>query len=405
MSLNAEIADLLFSVPKCKQEPESNEVVAADIQEFPTWAMTGLAGSFATLYSEYLESCREFFFFSFLTTLGGLILDRVKLHTEIKVQPRLYTVLIGESGDDRKSTAADKTIEFFRESLTDGFNVCYGVSSAEGLQSRFSKCQPRSLLLFFDEFKAFIGKCKLDGSILLPCVNTLFESNRYESHTKGSSIILDGVYLSIIAATTRATFESMWTSTFTDIGFNNRLLLVPGTTKRRFAIPRPIPTVHKEVIKKALGKLLLEIGNCHRMDIEEDGRRLFESWYLDLEQSIHAKRIDTLALRLMLLLTINEGKKSVDLDIVRKAIALANWQLEIRKILDPIDADSSAAKMEEKLRRTLRRGPSSIRDLKQLCNANRTGLWIFDTALKNLQRAGEVTYDSKNKLWIPQQKV
>ena len=370
-----------------------------DSQAFPYWVMSGVADEFSDLYSKVLEPPQEFFYFSFLTCLGNLLADKLKLKSEIEPQPRLYTVLIGESADDRKSTAANKTISFFRETLTEDFNVCYGVGSAEGLQKRLKDAEPSKLLLFLDEFKQFVSKCKIDSSVLLPCVNTLFESNRYESQTKTTSINLEESYLSILACTTKATFDSMWSSTFTDIGFNNRLWLVPGSGKRKFAIPKQIPISSKNKIKKLLGETCGLIGEMLQMDIVDDAESLHQKWYENIKSSVHAKRIDTYAMRLMPLLAINDKKTTVDKKTVEKVIALANWQLKVRNELDPVDADNTVAKIEEKIRRQLRKKSMKTSELKQYTNARKAGLWFFDAALKNLIKAGEISFDSKTKYY------
>ena len=39
-------------------------------------------------------------------------------------------------------------------------------------------------------------------------------------------------------------------------------------------------------------------------------------------------------------------------------------------------------------------------ELKQKTGANRAGLWIYESALKNLQRAKEIRWDTKSKQWI-----
>jgi hypothetical protein len=378
---------------------ERKAATPAQSLTFPSWVMAGVAGDFAHLYAQYLESPPEFFYFSFLTCLGSFLADRITLASEIRPQPRLYTVLIGESADDRKSTAADKTISFFKETFAEGFNTCFGVGSAEGLQVRLTELEPSRLLLFFDEFKSFIGKCRIDASILLPCVNTLFESNRYESRTKTTSISLNDSYLSLLGCTTKQTFESMWTSAFVDIGFNNRLFLVPGSGERKFAMPRQIPRGLRDEVKMKLAQAVMLVGDHREFEITDEARAMFEKWYLGLEQSIHTKRIDTMALRLMLLLAANEGKDVVDAEIVKKAIVLADWQLEVRKELDPIDADNAVAKMEEKIRRQLRKAPLSTRDLKRGVHANRAGTWTYDNAIKNLQKSREVAWDKKTQTW------
>lgn len=361
--------------------------------------MDGLAGEFAAMYARSLEVPKPFFYFAFLTCLGSILADRVTLSTEILPQPRLYTVLLGESADDRKSTAINKVTEFFKDTIAD-FSTCFGVGSAEGLQKRLDGS--RSVLLCFDEFKHFVSKCKIESSVLLPCVNTLFESNRYESRTSKTDIKLENAYLSLLAASTVQTYERTWDASFTDIGFNNRLFLVPGTAERRFSFPSKIPAKEKTKLMGYLGKVLRSLGDgaTVELDVTPSARMLYQDWYMGLERSVHAKRLDTYALRLMILLAVNELRQEIPEDIVRKATALCDWQLAVRKLHDPIDADNKIAATEEKIRRLLRIDPRTDRDLKRGIHVERFGLWFYDTAIGNLQKAKEIKRDKVSQKWV-----
>ncbi|UCF01628.1 MAG: hypothetical protein JSV14_14870 [Deltaproteobacteria bacterium] len=150
-----------------------------DSLEFPNWIIAGAAGDFANLYASYLEPPIHFFYTAFLTCLGSVLAKTLTLASELQPQPRMYVIFLGESADDRKSTAIVKTVDFFKIAVSE-FAVCWGVGSAEGLQKRLK--QDGKLLLCFDEFKSFVGKCQAQGSVLLPCVNTLFELNHYENN-------------------------------------------------------------------------------------------------------------------------------------------------------------------------------------------------------------------------------
>jgi hypothetical protein len=349
--------------------------------------MGGVAGEFAKIYSEHLESPPEFFYMSFLTCLGSLIADSAGILSEVRQEPRLYLLLLGESADDRKSTSLMKTIGFFKEAIQD-FGVCYGVGSAEGLQKR--QHENPKLLLCLDEFKQFVSKCKIESSVLLPCVTTLFESNRYESATKKGSIAIENGRLSILAASTLQTYETIWDTQFTDIGFNNRLFIVPGKGERKHSFPDPIPDYQKIGLKNHLKDILQSLGPRAYLDIASDARAVYHDWYMNQKRSIHSKRLEVYAMRLMILLAVNAGKSEIDLDTVEKALALVNWQHEVRQIFDPIDADNEIARMEEKMRRQLKKGRKTERELRNSTNAQRKGLWLFRTALENLQDAGEV---------------
>jgi hypothetical protein len=387
---DGEIVQIVRSV-RATHERKNRE---ASPLAFPE-VITGLAGDFAQLYSRYLEVPAHFFFMGFLTCLGSVLADRLTLASEVAPQPRLFTLLLGESADDRKSTAISKVTDFFREAAPEAFHLCLGVGSAEGLQEFMRK--NGKLLLCFDEFKSFVSKCKIDGSVLLPCVNTLFESNRYESRTKTTDIKLERAFLSLLAASTIRTYENTWSTQFIDIGFNNRLFLVPGGAEKKFSYPLEIPEREKDPLKLRLMELHRHVGGGLKLNMSAEALALYHGWYMNLERSPHAKRLDTYAMRLMSLLSVNDLKREVDEETARKAIALADWQLEVRRLYDPIDAENTIAKMEQKIRRCLRDGPQKEWKLKKAVHYERDGLWAYNTAKTNLERAGELVYDNREE--------
>ena len=374
-----------------EKTPPQPEGVGID---FPEWTMSGVAGDFANLYSSYLEPPIYFFYMAFLACLGSVLSDRLTLASELQPQPRMYVIFLGESADDRKSTAIVKTVDFFKIAVSD-FPVCWGVGSAEGLQKRLQK--DSKLLLCFDEFKSFVGKCQAQGSVLLPCVNTLFELNHYENHTKNSEVIIDDAFLTILAASTAATYENTWTRQFSDIGFNNRVWLVPGTGEKKYSIPKEIPAKHKLAVIQKVGAVMGHVGGSLKLAITDDALRIFDDWYMNLKSSIHNKRLDTYALRLMALAAVNELKTEVDAEIVNKILALCDWQFSARLLHDPIDADNAVAIQEEKIRRVLT-SKGTLRDweLRQYCNVKQKGLWSYQAAKKNLRFAGELQEKNKN---------
>src|SRR4029434_6783416 len=106
-------------------------------------------------YTQYLESPMAFFYFVFLTYFGALIAKKVTLETELRPEPRLYTVVIGESADTRKSTAL-RAVDIFFQSLGSPWApaVLFGVGSAEGLAAELK--DHSELILHYDEFKSFV---------------------------------------------------------------------------------------------------------------------------------------------------------------------------------------------------------------------------------------------------------
>jgi hypothetical protein len=278
-----------------------------------------------------------------------------------------------------------------------------GVGSAEGLAKAFAADKPR-VILILDELKALVQKCKIDGSVLLPCINTLFEENRFHSLTKNHDIKIDNAQFCLLAASTLDTYANMFTGQFLDIGFLNRLFIVIGSAERRFSIPRPIP----EDIKASLrGDLLAVLGHVENLTaagpyafpLTVQARAIFDTWYFGQERSVFTKRLDTYGHRLMPLLAVNELKSEIDAGTAQKVVALLTYQLEARRQADPIDADNAVARLEERIRRLLGPAPLGKRELERRGHKTRVGSWTWDVALRGMIKGGEVVFDQKTNLY------
>jgi hypothetical protein len=373
-----------------------------DQLNFPYRVMTGAAGYFANVYGTVMEAPEHSIFMAYLTCLGAYFAPFLTVKSELRTQPRLYTVIVGESAWDRKSTLLNKVIFKFKKAYPD-FNTCHGIGSAEGLQ-RVLKIEESNApiiervgtLLVFDELKTFVSKCKIDNSVLLPIVNTLFEINLYETHTKNRDVLIENAYLSLLAATTKETYERIYSAAFIDIGFPNRIFLVPGHAERKFSIPQRISEEDEKIMHSYLIDLRNFVGSGIEFDFTQEAMNIYHDWYMSAENSVHSKRLETYSLRLMQLLTLNEKRRTIDTEIIQNAIALCDWQLEVRKIYDPIDADSKIAQMEQKIIRYLKKGPQGDRQLKINTNAYRAGLWFYKTAIGNLREAKEITWEKSS---------
>jgi len=364
---------------------------------------SGWAGEFSKVYSEHTEAPRSFYFMAALTCLGILLSGRVTLASAVSPQPRLFTLILGESADDRKSTAIKLTVDFFQEAIED-FPVCHGVGSAEGMAQKFKE-KGSKLLLVHDEFRSFVSKSKIEGSILLSTTNTLFESNCYQSATKKHSISLGDVHLAILGASTVETYANMFDPVFLDIGFLNRLFVVKDHGSRRFHIPPKIGEEKKKALARGLGALLKAVkeaseGGALEIGIIPEAEAIFKDWYMNLPKTQTAKRLDTYGLRLLPLLAINNDKMRIDCETVQRVITLLDYELQVRAETDPIDADSKIAVMEERIRRVLKKGSKGSRDLRKAVHYERGGLFVFNVALKNLTQAKDVRFDRKAEVYV-----
>lgn len=360
----------------------------------------GVADEFADAYSEISEAPRQFYLMAYLTCLGSTLSIDIKIKTLLKVSPRLYVVFLGVSGRGRKSTPIDISCDFFKNLLPDDFNLMHHANSGEGLGVFLEK--HNCTLLTYDEFLGFVSKASQKGNTLLGTVTSLFEKNQYQTATKDKQLVIENANLSILSACTMDTWERCWSADFTAIGLENRLFIVPGKMDKLVAIP---PDLDISKWKKLRQKTLSAIQTARKMkeyDFSLQAKTRYENWYLNEldHHSLHSVRLETYAMRLMLLLCACREEFQINESVVEDSIKLVNWQHEIRQLYDPLDADNEMAKAEERIRRVLSTGSKTPRELQQKTNASRTGLWIWKNALENLQKNEEVILNPKTKKYM-----
>jgi hypothetical protein len=361
---------------------------------FPREAITGSLGDFARVMADGTEVPEEFYFAAALTFFGSTCANRLTLNAQLKGEPRLFTVLLGESADVKKSTAFRTTADFFH-SVWDGLPaalpkpaLCYGVGSAEGLANSLQK-NPAGVVLCYDELQALIAKSKIDSSTLLPMVASLFEQTKYENATKSQTLKVDDARLSLIGCCTTDTYANMWTKDAIAIGLPNRLFVVWADRKKRVSWPEPRDPSKVETIRK---RIIVQLGRLPmNLDMTSEAKNLWQHWYDHLPSSVHTKRLDTMGFRLLGLIALTTDKDIIDVPTVDLVISILDYELTVRTLTDPIDADGTIAQLEGAIRRQLKTHKSlTERDLRNKTSADKKGIWAFKAAITNLVSAKDI---------------
>lgn len=376
---------------------------------FPPDGYVGVAAEFADLYAQHYEPPKEFFYLDMLALIGAALSGRVRVDIGLPCQPRLYLCKIAPSAWCRKSTSTRWAEEVLRKAIggSDIPEVVRGVGSAEGLGTALAPATRRVVLLF-DELRRFEAKASIQGSALLPMVNQMFESNRYQNLTKGQDLKIEDGHLAFISNSTEQTWQELHGgSEFKDIGFLNRMFLVAGNTEKRMPRPTGPSAAQQQKIISNLTGLFAALpalngdGSASQervLQFTAQAEPLWDEWYSGLEQSSETARLDTIGIRLLSLLAFTSGKGSIDEDVVRTALAILEYQRQMRMVCAPIVADNPSARMEETIRRALaKNGPLSERDLRRHTSADRKGIEIFARALQQLERAEEIRRKVDNK--------
>lgn len=350
---------------------------------FPRSAMIGSLGELAVELGRDSEVPEEFLFADALAVAGAIMSGRFALDLGLESDTRLFLVTVGESADTKKTTAQTKVLKVFKRLGLPEWNTCYGVGSAEGLAK--SLAHNGRVVLAIDELKQLLQKTQIRGSVLLPMITSLYERTDYENQTKDSAISLEDARLVLMANSTLDTFESLWDHEALAIGLVNRLFLVTNAGKARVAWPR---SPAKGILDSIEARIYAQLSNPPSVPyrITAEAEAVWGQWYEALPKDEFAKRLDGLGFRLMPILTATTDKPIVDVEIVQAVTAILDYELEVRKVLHPIDADTAIAKLEQKIVRQVESGMNlyTRRELARAVHADRSGYWRFRVALDNM---------------------
>lgn len=353
----------------------------------------------------------EFYFACGLTIIGSIVATSLKhLQLRFNAEPRLYTIILGESGKVKKSTAMKDMIGFFESiQLPTGLTpprMSYGVGSAEGLVRAITDSRDGRLLLLLDELKQLVDKCNIQGSTLLAAVTSLFESTRWQNDIKNAkhSGSCDNAHLSFIGCCTKDTYKNLWSSNAIGIGLTNRLFVVLAEAGEGTAYPKKHDAQNTERLNHLRERIVGQLARIPRdgLDITPEADVLWDKWFHTERVGIHATRLDVIGFRLMSLIALTTDKTAIDAETVEVVCKILDYEYNVRRITDPIDADDKIAKLEEAIRRHLQtHRKMTRRELRNATNANRQGVWAFETALKNLETVKDIrAVGPKHYEWI-----
>jgi hypothetical protein len=403
--------------------------VSKSLAQYPLWAWNG------TLYEEFAELCgkgnhipHEFSIEAIKTVIGAICGHRIQPYGFNDQQPsRFYTILVGPGGGG-KSSAAKWAINLFigtglmYELAQTGAYVNVGCAkgafaSASGMQKNGFAKHSR-ILQVYDEITSVIEKFSITGSggSFLDANNEMFEYTptvpcMVTKESKDSNLPAHEVHNSILGCTTPLRWQNAFKKTNTDSsGFFQRLNIIANPNKKRVA--ELLTPDFNDIRERFLRKIQALEFQKAVMYKNEEATALLESWYKSKAEEWEGLTEDITG-RIQVLVQRNachlawlmsgddvvpdaeKAKEPIkvfcDEDIMRRAIAIAEYEVKVRQLHKPIEADNPYALIENAIERFFLENegqPVSRRKLYRLLHANRHGSQIFDKCVSNLIQEG-----------------
>jgi hypothetical protein len=366
---------------------------------FPTVIIQGVAKDFVNLYSPIRETPEAFLWLSFVTYFGNAMSPYVRLDCASS-EPRFYSVVIGKSGRTRKSAGNNVARDLFRQVGAKDQKVVEGFGSAEGMLVMLGEAtSPKPAIFHLDEMNILASKTDITGSVGIAGLHKLFEDHDYDHPLAHGNYTVRNAYLSLIGASTLEDFTKTWSAKHKDTGFFSRLLVVAADTDKR--IHRPVdPDAAKlaSLVREVKGLVLSVIASPKVFKMDQDADEAWKKFYDAFGDGPEWNRIDTYGFRLMVVQAVLRHEGTVTRDNVQQVIDFLQYEVAVREAVSPVIAENSAAQMEELIRRHLAEGQTMRkRDLARKTNYQRLGIEIFERAITNMTKNGEIICKMEGK--------
>jgi len=228
----------VLGVPVDVEEEEESESISCP--KFPEAAWSGLFGQWRDIVAPCTEAAFEYLWAAFLLTTGLALGRNVWIENPRPLYPNFYVLLLGRSGDSRKSTVLWFAAELLRQ-IGEDVEILTGIVSTEGLFERLAKAKETKALGYADEFRALLSVAKRKGTQdILPKLNSLYYCPEREGiDRREKSTVVIRPFFSLITATPQEYVEDLLGHLEVAGGTINRFLIVSGDEQAPKAIVTP----------------------------------------------------------------------------------------------------------------------------------------------------------------------
>jgi hypothetical protein len=407
-------------------ETEENPVIVNALQ-YPYWCWDGtLYEDFAMLCGENNVVPKEYFIESIKTVVGAICGHRILPYKSPSQESRFYTVLIGPGGCGKSSASKWARDLFIGTGLVYGLGqsgAFMNIGTAQGsfgsssgmIKNGFSKND--RILQVYDEATSMVEKFGIIGSgdSFLDAVNAIFESGYMpELITKESKDkpIDRPVHNSIIGCSTKEKWASAFSKTSAESsGFFQRLNVITSESSARVAnwIEPDLSALRDRFVRK-IQPLEFQYVTVNKTAEAID---MLEKWYSEQRDIWRNTLTDDITGRIQVLIHRNASHLAwlmsgddvvpnaelasepiyveCDEDIMRRAIALAEYEIAARQMHQPAPGKNDWAVMEGLIKKAVKiRGTVQRNKLFREVRADHYGIQTFDKSINNLVQEGVV---------------
>lgn len=384
-----------------KDEPQGQTAGAA--VAFPEAAWTGLFAKWRDTVAPCTEAALESLWGAFLVAAGLTLGRNVWKESPRPLYPNFYLLLLGLTGDSRKSTVLWLAGELLRHVGGD-IEILTGIVSTEGLFERLAKAEGTRALGYVDELRSLLSVGRRKGTQdLLPKLNSLYycpDRETIDRREKPTTVIRP--FFSLMAATAQEYVEDLLGNLEVAGGTLNRFLVICGEEQP----PRPDVSSPSSEAWERIAAPLCQIrdrwaSSPQRFDWSPEAKELWGAFYTewrtvrkawDTRQANLTARIFEHILKIALVYSALGGEQKISATSLAIAIAIGEWlQGNALRLFGDVGLDQFSKAERVILEIVKARGSIYRRELQQLTFKKLINGELFGRALRTLEVNGHVT--------------
>jgi hypothetical protein len=379
----------------CSRDEEEQSPLDCAPLQFPEAAWSGLFGQWRDVVAPCTEAPLEFLWASFLVNVGLMLGRNVWIESPQPLYPNFYVLLLGQTGDARKSTALWLARQLLKR-IDKDIEIVTGIVSTEGLFDRLAKHDDTRALGYVDEFRSLLSVGRRQGTRdLLPKLNSLIYCPDQETidRRKDPTTVIRP-FFSLISATAQDYVSDLLSDLELSGGMLNRFLMVAGDEQPPKAIVQAPSDQEWSVIASRLQVVRDQYSEPRRMLWSKEAQGLWTGFYTEWRtvrkgwdnksQSLTA-RIQEHIQKIAMVYATLAGEALISARTLATAITIGEWlEKTILRLFEDVglDAFSRAEQTVLKIVRDRRRIPR--RGLQQMVSKRGINGRLFGDVLKSL---------------------
>jgi len=370
---------------------------------FPEAAWTGLFAQWRDTVVPCTEAALENLWSAFLVAVGLMLGRSIWKDSPRPLYPNFYLLLLGLTGDSRKSTVLWFAGELLRH-VGEDVEILTGIVSTEGIFERLAKKEETRALGYADEFRSLLSVAKRKGTQdILPKLNTLYycpEREGIDRREKSTTVIRP--FFSLITATAQEYVEDLLGNLEVAGGTLNRFLIISGEEQP----PKPDVSSPSPEVWERIAAPLRQIrdrwaASPRRMDWSPEAREMWTTFYTewrtarkawDAKSANLTARIFEHVLKVALVYSALGEEKKISAKSLATAIAIGEWlQSNVLRLFGDVGLDQFSKAEKVILEIVKAKGEIYRRELQQSGFKKGINGELFGRVLRALEANGHVT--------------